>query len=150
MPKPLGTHDRPQEETWEFINFETSIQVFLSGRPSGTRKWKLKLSGYVHLELRTKFCCPDSPLFRRVRRGVHYCINHISSASTVKLVHFLPTSRGSGIVAPLVIQLCTIYGDMSQSSGTPSCLRCCCCHTKNSAIPLTSTLSSTRQKETPQ
>ncbi len=50
--------------------------------------------------------------------GVHYCINHISSAPTVKLVHFLPTSRGSWIVAPLVIQLCTKYGDTSQSSGT--------------------------------
>ena len=28
----------------------------------------------------------------RDRRGVHYCISHISSAPTVKLVHFLPTS----------------------------------------------------------
>jgi hypothetical protein len=66
MPKPLGTHVRPaQEETREFINFETSIQVFLSGRPSGTRKWKLKLSAYVHLELRTKFGCPDSPSIQK-------------------------------------------------------------------------------------
>jgi hypothetical protein len=26
---------------------------------------------------------------------------------------------GSGILTPLVIELCTIHGDMSQSSGTP-------------------------------
>ena len=28
----------------------------------------------------------------RVRREVHCCINHVSSAPTVKLMHFLPTS----------------------------------------------------------
>jgi hypothetical protein len=33
---------------------------------------------------------------------------------------------GSGILTPLVIQLCRIYGDMSQSSGTPSDLKAPC------------------------
>jgi hypothetical protein len=28
--------------------------------PKGTRRWKVKLSGYAPLELRTKFCCPDT------------------------------------------------------------------------------------------
>ena len=43
-------------------NLETSIRVFLSGRHLRARKWTLKLSGYVPLDLRTKFCCPDTAL----------------------------------------------------------------------------------------
>jgi hypothetical protein len=44
----------------ELGNFDPTF--FLSGRHSGTRKWKVKLSGYAPLELRTKFCCPDTAL----------------------------------------------------------------------------------------
>ena len=50
-----------QMKTWEFRTWKLRSDLFLSGRHSGIRKWKLKLSGYAPLELRAKFRCPDTP-----------------------------------------------------------------------------------------
>ncbi len=73
MTKPLVTHLRPTNEILGVQNLETSIRPFScpDDTRSGTRKWKVKLSGYAPLELRTKFCSPDTAFFRSFE--LRYC-----------------------------------------------------------------------------
>ncbi len=67
-------------KTWELRTWKLWSDLFLSGRHSGLRKWKLKLSGYAHFELRAKLGCPNTVsgirsisdhVWRRLRFNAH-------------------------------------------------------------------------------